>query len=397
MGHTWLCRRVRNAGGRWAATNFTAHFSRCDYIPFDQTLVIPAITPGEHASRRALDFLKCPIESTGTPPSSPHSAIMGVAYSLFIETFPGTPRWSVDEVPDLSGQVVIVTGGNSGIGLELCKVLLNRGAKVYMTARDREKAEKAIEDLRTETSGKSPIFLELDLADLGSVRRAVEEYKSKEQELHVLYNNAGVMMSPPELKTTNGYDLQFGTNVLGPYLFTTLLLPTLIHTAQTSPLAGGTARVVNASSGVHWAAPRGGVNYASLVPNNKEADEIRHRMGPTSLYAQSKWAVIAFSNELARRYGPQGIMSASLHPGAIANKYNVVLPGIGGWITRLMLRPTSWGPLTHLYAGTTPDARGISGKYLIPWGRVGAARSSAFDHNRGQQVWEWLEEQAKLH
>ncbi|KAG8688602.1 hypothetical protein FRC11_005157 [Ceratobasidium sp. 423] len=246
---------------------------------------------------------------------------MGVVYSLFIETFPGTPRWSADEVPDLSGQVVIVTGGNSGIGLELCKVLLNKGAKVYMTARDQEKAEKAIEELRMETSGKLPIFLELDLADLGSVRRAVEEYTS------------GVMMSPPELKTANGYDLQFGTNVLGPYLFTTLLLPTLIHTAQTSPLAGGIARVVNASSGVHWAAPRGGVNYASLVPNNKRADEIRHRMGPTSLYAQSKWATIAFSNELARRYGPQGIVSASLHPGAIANKYNIVLPGISGWIT----------------------------------------------------------------
>ncbi|CAE6505484.1 unnamed protein product [Rhizoctonia solani] len=298
---------------------------------------------------------------------------MEIVYSPFVETFPGTLRWPVDDLPNLSGQVVIVTGGNSGIGLELCK---------------------AIEDLKSETSGRSPVFLELDLADLASVRRAVEDM---EQELHVLYNNAGVMMSPTELKTANGYDLQFGTNVLGPYLFTTLLIPTLIHTAQTSPHAGGSARVVNASSGVHWAAPRGGVNYASLVPNNKEADEIRHHMGTTSLYAQSKWAVIAFSNELARRYGPQGIVSASLHPGAIANKYNTVLPGIGGWITRLMLRPTSWGPLTYLYAGTSQDVKKISGKYIIPWGRVGAARSSAFDPNQGQRLWDWLEEQAKLH
>ncbi|CAE6405804.1 unnamed protein product [Rhizoctonia solani] len=215
---------------------------------------------------------------------------MGVAYSIFIETFPGIPRWSVNDIPDLSGQIVMVTGGNSGMGLELCKVLLNKGAKVYMTARDREKAEKAIEELKAETSGRSPIVIELDLADLGSVRRAAEEYKSMEEELHVLYNNAGVMMSPTELKTANGYDLQFGTNVLGPYLFTTLLLSTLIHTAHTSPLARGIVRVVNASSGVHWAAPRGGINYASLIPNNKDADETRHRMGSTSLYAQSKWA-----------------------------------------------------------------------------------------------------------
>ncbi|KAJ1302033.1 hypothetical protein OPQ81_000868 [Rhizoctonia solani] len=322
---------------------------------------------------------------------------MGIVYSIFVETFPGNPRWSVNDVPDLSGQVVIVTGGNSGIGLELCKVLLNKGAKVYMAARDREKAEKAIESLKRETSGRSPIFIELDLGDLSSVKRAVEEYKSMEKELHVLYNNAGVMMSPTDLKTANGYDLQFGTNVLGPYLLTTLLLPTLINTAKTSTLTGGIARVVNASSGVHWVAPRGGINYASLVPNNDKADKIRHRMGPTTLYAQSKWAVIAFSNELARQYGSQGIVSTSLHPGAIENKYNTVLPGIGGWITRLMLRPTSWGPLTHLYAGTTPDARSISGKYLIPWGRVGAARSSTFDHEQGRQLWEWLEEQAKLH
>ncbi|CEL63229.1 putative oxidoreductase C736,13 OS=Schizosaccharomyces pombe (strain 972 / ATCC 24843) GN=SPCC736.13 PE=3 SV=1 [Rhizoctonia solani AG-1 IB] len=215
---------------------------------------------------------------------------MGVVYSILVETFPGAPRWSVNDIPDLSGQVVMVTGGNSGMGLELCKALLNKGAKVYMTARDREKADKAIEILKTETSGRSPVFIQLDLADLDSVRRAAENYKSMEEELHVLYNNAGVMISPTDLKTVNGYDLQFGTNVLGPYLFTTLLLSTLIHTAQTSPLAGGTARVINASSSVHWVAPRGGINYASLAPNDKDADKIRYQMGPTSLYAQSKWA-----------------------------------------------------------------------------------------------------------
>ncbi|KAH7345619.1 hypothetical protein B0J17DRAFT_713176 [Rhizoctonia solani] len=152
---------------------------------------------------------------------------MGIVYSLFVETFPGTPRWPVDDLSDLSGQVVIVTGGNSGIGLELCKV--------YMTARDRERAERAIENLQLEASGRSPIFIELDLVDLASA--------SIGQELQVLYNNAHWRYDVAHgIKTANGYDLQFGKNVLGPYLFTTLLLPTLIHTAQASPLAGGTAR-----------------------------------------------------------------------------------------------------------------------------------------------------------
>ncbi|CAE6441666.1 unnamed protein product [Rhizoctonia solani] len=208
-----------------------------------------------------------------------------------------------------------------------------------------------------------------------------------------------------------GYDVAYGIEngrrlrlavrhkCLGTLSLYDFTLPTLIYTAQTSPLAGGTARIVNASSSVHWAAPRGGVNYASLTPNNKEADEIRHRMGTTSLYAQSKWAVVAFSNEIARRYGPQGIVSSSLHPGVIVNKYNTVLLGISGWITpkRLMLRPTAWGPLTYLHAGTSQNVKSISGKYLIPLGRVGAARSSAFDPSRGQQLWGWLGEHVKLH
>lgn len=321
---------------------------------------------------------------------------MGVVYSLFLETFPGKPHWSTEQIPDLSGQVVIVTGGNSGIGLETCKVLLSKGAKVYMAARSREKAEKSIEWLRNETNGRSPVFLELNLADLGSVRRAAEEFKQKEQELHVLYNNAGVMLPPVELKSADGYDLQFGTNVLGPYLFTTLLLPVLIHTARTSSLANGTARVVNTSSGVHWTAPRGGIDYTTLERNSLEAQEACRRMGPARLYAQSKWGTITFSNELARRYKSQGIISVSLHPGSIRNQYNSTMPGIGGWLVGLMLCPTPWGALTQLYAGTSPEGMNLTGKYLIPWGRVGAARSSAFDETRGQMLWAWLEEQVKL-
>ncbi|KAG8678437.1 hypothetical protein FRC08_017779 [Ceratobasidium sp. 394] len=158
---------------------------------------------------------------------------MGIAYSLFCETFPGKPDWSTDQIPDLTGQTMIVTGGNAGIGRETSKALLNKNAKVYLAARSKSKADKAIEWLKTETGGRAPIFLELDLADLASVRQAAEEFRRKEPELHVLFNNAGVMVSPVELKTADGYDLQFGTNVLGHYLFTTLLLPTLIHTAQT--------------------------------------------------------------------------------------------------------------------------------------------------------------------
>jgi retinol dehydrogenase-12 len=164
-----------------------------------------------------------------------------------------------------------------------------------------------IEWLKTETGGKTAIVLQLDLADLGSVRRAVGSSNCifhflllfgrltcvfrKEQKLDVLFNNEGVMTPLLDLKTSAGYDIQFGTNVLGHYLSTTLLLPVLIHTAQTSmpssnraPLVTtdislylgprGHVRVVNTlASGGHWLAPKGGIDYTTLVPSDPQADD----------------------------------------------------------------------------------------------------------------------------
>ncbi|KAF8601547.1 NAD-P-binding protein [Ceratobasidium sp. AG-I] len=316
-----------------------------------------------------------------------------MAYSMYKETFPGKPRWSIDQIPDLTGQVIIVTGGNAGIGRETCKVLLNKGAKVYMAARSKSKADEAIEWIRKETNGKTPVFLELDLANLDSVRRAAEEFKQKEQELHVLFNNGGVMAAPVEMKTSNGYDVQFGTNVLGHYLFTTSLLPVLIHTAQIH----GNARVVNTSSSGHWLAPKGGIDYATLVPNNAQSEEARKKLGTERLYAQSKWGNIVFANEFARRYQPQGIISSSLHPGGIKTELqrHLTLGGIGEALLNMILWPTPYGALTQLYAGTTPEGLELSGKYLIPWARLSKSRADTKDEAAAKKLWDWLEEQVK--
>ncbi|KAF8601549.1 NAD-binding protein [Ceratobasidium sp. AG-I] len=312
---------------------------------------------------------------------------------MYKETFPGRPRWSIDQIPDLTGQVIIVTGGNAGIGRETCKVLLNKGAKVYMAARSKSKADEATEWIRKETNGKTPVFLELDLASLDSVRRAAEEFKRKEKELHVLFNNGGVMAPPVEMKTSNGYDVQFGTNVLGHYLFTMSLLPVLIHTAEIH----GSVRVVNTSSSAHWAAPKGGVNFATLVPNDAQADETRKKLGTQRLYAQSKWGNIVFANEFARRYKSQGIISTSLHPGLIKTELqrHLTLGGIGEALFNVFLRPTSYGALTQLYAGTTSEGLAFSGKYLIPWARLSKPRADTKDEAIAKKLWEWLEEQVK--
>ncbi|QRV81920.1 short chain dehydrogenase [Ceratobasidium sp. AG-Ba] len=321
---------------------------------------------------------------------------MGATYSMFKETFPPKPKWSVDQIPNLTGQVTLVTGGNAGIGKETIKALLNKGAKVYLAGRSKSKADEAIEWLKAETGGKSPVFLQLDLADLNSVRRAVDEFKQKEDRLDILFNNGGVMTPPIEMKTLTDYDIQFGTNVLGHYLLTVLLLPVLIHTAQISPRKH--ARVINLSSVGHWSAPKNGVDYSVLTPNDPDSEARRRKMGIQALYAQSKWANIAFSNELARRYASQGIISISVHPGIIQTELqrHLTLGTIDQALLNWIMRPASYGALTSLYAGTAPEAESFSGQYFIPWARHSKSRADTHDEALGKKLWAWLEEQVEL-
>ncbi|QRV81922.1 short chain dehydrogenase [Ceratobasidium sp. AG-Ba] len=321
---------------------------------------------------------------------------MSNACSMVKEHFPPKPEWSTDEIPDLTGQVIIVTGGNSGIGKETVKVLLTKGAKVYLVARSKSKADEAIEWLKAETGGKSPEFLQLDLADLSSIRRAVEEFKQKEDRLDVLFNNGGIMTPPVEMKTSTDYDIQFATNVLGHYLLTVLLLPTLLQTAQTSPRKH--VRVVHLSSAMHRFAPKGGVDYSTLIPHDPASEARRQKLGSQKLYSQSKWANITLSNELARRYGAQGVVSMSLHPGVIRTELQRHM-SVGKVTETLfggMLSPVSLGVLTPLYAGTAPEGAKLSGQYLIPWCRLDEPRADTRDEELGRKLWEWLEEQTKL-
>ncbi|KAF8710799.1 NAD-P-binding protein, partial [Rhizoctonia solani] len=322
---------------------------------------------------------------------------MGNALS---QSFPPKSLFLVEQIPDLTGQVIIVTGGNAGVGKETCKAsrlaLLNKNAKVYLAARSKSRADDAIEWLKSETNGKAPIFLELDLGNLASVRKAVEDFKSKEQELHVLFNNAGVMMPPVEQRTSDGYDLQFGTNVLGHYFFTVLLLPTLIHTAKNSPLANGHARVINTSSSAVYFAPKTGIAWETLGTDASSISASK-KLGTNTLYVQSKLGNVLFSNELAKRYADQGIISSSLNPGNLQTDLQRHLPWLVSKILGLMFYPASYGALTQLWSGTTPDGESHNGKFLIPWARIGDAGPSSHDEKLAEKLWDWLEEHVKGH
>ncbi|KAJ7872781.1 NAD(P)-binding protein, partial [Mycena olivaceomarginata] len=276
---------------------------------------------------------------------------MGLLISNIKQGFPPKSKFSVDDIPDLSGQVIIVTGANIGVGKETVKALLQHNAKVYLAARSPEKAKEAINDLKSQT-GKKAEFLQLDLADLHSVKRAVQEFTEKETRLDVLFNNGGVMVPPIEQLTAQGYDLTFGTNVLGHFYLTKLLLPTLSATA--SP--GKPARVINTSSIASE------INGPDINYNTLKDSPARKKMGVNKLYAQSKFTNVVFSNELFRRYGDEGIVSVALNPGNLRSGLQRHLTGITKWIVELICHPTPLGALTQLWAGTSNEGATFGGK-----------------------------------
>ncbi|KIK55269.1 hypothetical protein GYMLUDRAFT_47991 [Collybiopsis luxurians FD-317 M1] len=171
---------------------------------------------------------------------------------------PPKPTWSFDQIPDLTGQVIIVTGSNTGIGKVVIEQLLKHNAKVYMAARNQEKAEAAIKELKEKTSGKEAIFLKLDLSDLTTIRLTMEEFLQltiiqTQKGNHVLINNAGVA-APIDHVTAQGFDMQFGVSTLGHFYLTKLLLPILTSTAETTPTKQ--VRVVHVSSYAHHFFPK---------------------------------------------------------------------------------------------------------------------------------------------
>ncbi|KAK7062055.1 NAD-P-binding protein [Favolaschia claudopus] len=313
------------------------------------------------------------------------------------EKWPPKPTWTADNVPDLTGKVVLCTGGSAGIGKETCRVLVSRNAKVYLASRSEDKAQAAIDDICKTTSKMNMIhFLHVDLGDLVSVRKAAEEFISKEKELHVLINNGGVLYAPGiGPVTSQGYDVQFGANALGHYFLTILLMPTLLRTAKGE--VSGTpcqVRIVAVSSDAHEAtAPKQGIVWESLQKGDA-ALRMRKKLTGTRLYGQSKLGMVLISNELARRYGDQGVISISLHPGGVKSELLRNVHPIIAWIVdKIRLYPVSLGIITSLYAATSEEAEKMNGEYLTCWARRQVPSKHAQNREMAEKLWVWCEEQ----
>lgn len=285
-------------------------------------------------------------------------------------------RWTADQIPSLEGRTFVVTGANTGLGFEATKELAAHGGRVIMACRNLEKAEQARARVRGDVEVR-----QLDLADLESVRAFAA---GMDEEIDVLINNAGVMMTPPQ-KTTQGLEMQFGTNVVGPFLLTALLFARIRD------------RVVTESSLAHL--------MGRLDPEDPNWGHRRYNA--LGAYAQSKLGDLVFAIELQRRIAAAGLTKRSLaaHPGSSATEL-LTRPGRGvvgqfmrtvGTASRAVTQPAAQGALPTLFAATAPEA--VGGSYIGPDGLGGlqgypvAVNSSrrARDPEQGRTLWELCE------
>ncbi|GJJ10480.1 hypothetical protein Clacol_004706 [Clathrus columnatus] len=294
--------------------------------------------------------------------------------------FPPPPKFIPErDLPDLSGKIIFITGGNAGCGYQTVKELLLKNAKVYSAARSVEKAQIAADQLKRDI-GKSPILIQLDLGDLASVKRAALDFLSKEDRLDVLFNNAGVMMPPSDQLTTQNFDLQFGTNVLGHYYLTMLLLPALKRSLTVN---GKKARIVNLSSSGHSFAPGDGIDWSVLKESPERTAKVKE-WGPSKIPGRGAWRLYGISKignimltHLFNRYYHDFINSYSVHPGGISTELQ------------------RFGSINQLWAGIMPEAENAVGAYIIPWARIGKADPRSDNEELQEQLRAYLEEQIR--
>jgi NAD(P)-dependent dehydrogenase (short-subunit alcohol dehydrogenase family) len=307
------------------------------------------------------------------------------------------PRWTEQDIPAQAGRTALITGANSGIGLRTAQVLAEQGARVLLACRSAERGATAVTTVRDAAPGATVELVELDLADLRSVRAAAEQVRSMtEDRLDVLVNNAGVMMTPRK-STVDGFELQFGTNHLGHAALTWLLMPALKPAGRVVTLSSPAARI-------------GRIRTADPNYEHRTYD-------PLTAYGQAKLANLMFALELDRRARSKGldVVSVAAHPGYANTRLVANMAGsreagplataieyfgeLGG---RYFGQSAAHGALPVLYAATSPDVRG--GDYYGPdgmfemrgWpGRAQVPRA-AHDAEVGARLWDLTAELTRV-
>ncbi|ULP48070.1 SDR family NAD(P)-dependent oxidoreductase [Mycolicibacter virginiensis] len=292
-------------------------------------------------------------------------------------------KWTTADIPDQSGRVAVITGANTGLGYETAFALAAKGAHVVLAVRDLDKGEDAAALISKRSPGASVALQELDLTSLDSVRTAAAQLRADHDRIDLLINNAGVMWTP-KATTEDGFELQFGTNHLGHFAFTGLLLDRLL------PVPG--SRVVTVSSIGHRI--RADIHFDDL--------QWERSYSRVAAYGQAKLANLLFTYELQRRLAAHATtIATAAHPGGSRTELTRNLPPLLARITPLiepLFQGADMGALPTLRAATDPGVRG--GQYYGPdgWGqqrgypKVVESSSKSHDVDVQQRLWTVSEE-----
>ncbi|WP_035553928.1 SDR family oxidoreductase [Burkholderia sp. 9120] len=300
------------------------------------------------------------------------------------------PNWTTADIPRQTGRLAVITGATGGLGFETALALAGAGAEVVLTGRNEQKGQAALDAIRARHPAASIRYTHLDLASLASVRQFADQFASGHAALDLLINNAGVMTPPTRQTTSDGFELQFGTNYLGHFALTERLLPLL--------RAGREPRVVNLSSGAH--------KIGAAI----HFDDLQWQPGykPWPAYAQSKLAMLMFALELQRRSDANGwgLLSNAAHPGYARTDLIANGPGADTLlqaINRMTFEPLASqsaadGALPTLFAATSPNAEpagyyGPTGLFELK-GPPGAAQISRLAQDKAIAARLWAVSEA---
>jgi len=274
--------------------------------------------------------------------------------------------------PTQAGKVALITGANTGIGRVTARELAQQGAHVFIACRSVERARPVVDEIRAAAPGSQIELLSLDLGDLTSVRQCAQAFLARHLPLHLLINNAGV--AGARGITPSGFELAFGTNHIGHFLLTQLLMDCMKRSAP--------ARIVTVASQAHYRAP--GINWEAVRRPTKTTTGLPE-------YGVSKFANVLFSAELARKLAGTGITTYALHPGVVASDVWRSVPWPLRSLIKLAMLSTEEGAATTLHCATSPEAAQQTGLYYEKC-RVKEPSKLAHDSALAAELWRRSEE-----
>ena len=274
----------------------------------------------------------------------------------------------------MGGKVVLITGGTSGIGKAAATALAGMGATVVITGRNEERGKRALQEIWEESGNDGVELILADLTVQDEVRRLAEELRERHNQLEVLVNNAGLVLSE-RTETPDGIETQLAINHLAPFLLTNLLLDLLKESAP--------SRIVTVSSDAH--------RWAKIDLDDLQS---RKRYRGMQVYGKTKLANIMFTYELAERLEGTGVTANCMHPGGVNTNFGNNQGGPMNLLFRLFkpfMRSPEQGADTLIYLASSPEVEGMTGKYLADR-KVKAASDAAYDETTRKRLWEASEE-----